>query len=42
MDDGDANQPDILVLWMVLSGMLMHPIMVPALFGVLKVGAFEA
>ena len=42
MDDGDANQPDILVLWMVLSGMLMHPIMVPALFGVWKFGAFEA
>ena len=41
MDDGDADQPGILVLCMVLSGMLMHPIMVPALFGVWKVGALE-
>ena len=38
----DTYQPGMLALWMVLSGMLMHPIMVQTLFGVWKVGALEA
>ena len=44
MDDDDAGQPGILVLWMVLSGMLMHLIVVPAtaLFRVWKFVALEA
>ena len=40
--DGDADQPVIQVFHMVLFGMLMHPIIVPALFRVWKVGALEA
>ena len=38
----DADQPGMLVLWMVLSGMLMNLTMVPAMSGVWKGGALEA
>ena len=38
----DADQPGVLVLWMVLSGMLMNLMMVPAMSGVWKAGALEA
>ena len=38
----DADQPGMLVLWMVLSGMLMNLRMVPAMSDVWKAGALEA
>ena len=38
----DADQPGMLVLWMVLSGMLMNLRMVPAMSDVWKAVALEA